>query len=485
MTGYSDEELLDALRDLGDELGERPAASDLREREGLPSVQTYRRRFGSWSNALEAAGYRPDPLTDEQCIEILQDLGGELGRTLTTDDVNERDDLPHVWTFQDRFGSWSAAIEAAGFDANVGTPIEDDELLDALEDLTRDLGRRPTERDMDEAGPYSSNAYRRHFGSWDDVLAELDMPPAPPRNRLSDRELITDLREFANYSGPGNVAAPSKRDMDADGPHSYNVYRERFGSWGAALVEAGLDPRRTVTAEDVIEEVRRVAAEAGLNPDGGPAPTVEDLAEYGDLSLFTVQREFDTWNEAVSAAGFVPNEGRPPYTEEYSDGEIVQMIRRVADELHETPTESQFDEMAAVSTTTVQQRFGSWHRALTLAGLRPRRQSPGGTPRGATGSVDVNRAPESSVDPRIDRVRIEAGGVPHILGVGDVITDRFSPLSDYRVFEITADSNALVPEWRVVTQPIAIDRPLTRTFYGDELEEWLGERHLMVRSVGR
>lgn len=41
----------------------------------------------------------------------------------------------------------------------------------------------------------------------------------------------------------------------------------------------------------------------------------------------------------------------------------------------------------------------------------------------------------------------------------------------------------IVPEaqWRVVTQPITIDRPLTRTFYGDELEEWLADRQLMIR----
>lgn len=482
MTTYTDDELLDSIRDLGEELGKRPAARDVRERDDLPSVQTYSHRFGSWSEALEAAGYRTGPLTDEDCVELIQDLADELGRTPTHSDVNDRDDFPHVWTFQDRFGSWSSALEAAGFDANPGTRIDEAELLDALEDLTRELGRRPTEQDMDDFGPYSGNAYRRHFGSWDDALEEINLPPAHPRNRVSNRELIADLRSFANYGGSGKTASPSKRETDENGPHSYNIYRERFGSWAAALVEAGLDPRQTITAEDVVEEIRNVASEAGRSETGSPAPTVEDLAEYGDISLHTVRREFDTWNDAVSAAGYIPNDGRPAYTEEYSDGELIQMIRRVADELHEVPTISQFEEHGAVGTTVIEQRFGSWHRALKLAGLRPRRQSPGGTPRGGTGSVDVNRGPGTPKDPRIDRIRIEADGVPHILSVGDVIVDQFSPLRDYRVLNITAESSALVPEWRIITQPIAIGKPLTRTFYGDELIDLLAESNALISS---
>lgn len=484
MTEYTDEDLLDGLRTLGEVVGGRPTVADLGERDDLPTYGTYRRRFGSWGEALEAAGFETGSVSKADCIEMLQDLAADLGRTPTHEDVNEREDLPHVWTFQDRFGSWSAALKAAGFGSNPGTPIDDETLLDELESLTRELGRVPSGRDMDEHGAFSENVYLRHFGAWDDALAELNLPPAPPRNRLSERELIEDLREYANYSGPGRTASPSKRQLNEDGPHPYNVYTDRFGSWPAALVQAGLDPRERLTPADVLTEIRRVAVEVGLDPDGSRAPTVEDLYEHGEISLHKVTTEFGNWNEAVSAAGFVPNEGRPTYSNEYSDADLLAEVRRVAGELHETPTLEEFETLSEVASTTFERRFGSWHRTLELAGLRPRRQSPGGTPRGASSAIERETAPGTPTDPRIDRVRItDTDGVLHIVAVDDVLVDELSPLKDYRVVSIDATPEALAPIWRVETQPVRLEKPLMRMFYGDELAERLSGRILFVRSA--
>ncbi|WP_268237553.1 homing endonuclease associated repeat-containing protein [Haloferax sulfurifontis] len=227
-----------------------------------------------------------------------------------------------------------------------------------------------------------------------------------------------------------------------------------------------------MTREDVLDEIRRVASELGLEP-GDAAPTVEDLSEHGEMSLHSILHHFDTWNGAVSAAGFTPNEGRPSYTPEYGDMDLLKEIRRVADEMAETPTTDEFESRSQVGTTTIEQRFGSWHRALKLAGLRPRRQSPGGTPRGSSTAVDVNRVVGGADAPRIDRVSISAGGTRHPVSVGDFILDKWSPLLSYEVVDIRVGTDALAPIWEVVTTPTDLEAPLTRTFYGDELAEWI------------
>lgn len=62
---YTDEELLAELRHLAAE-DEAPTQKEMRER-GAHSPTTYQRRFGSWSTALEAAGFetkRPGVIRD-------------------------------------------------------------------------------------------------------------------------------------------------------------------------------------------------------------------------------------------------------------------------------------------------------------------------------------------------------------------------------------------------------------------------------------
>ncbi|MEA3377393.1 MAG: hypothetical protein U9R72_14480, partial [Chloroflexota bacterium] len=53
------QELLEILREVGDELGHAPSMAELWEREDLPSPSTYKYRFGRWNDALREAGLRP------------------------------------------------------------------------------------------------------------------------------------------------------------------------------------------------------------------------------------------------------------------------------------------------------------------------------------------------------------------------------------------------------------------------------------------
>ena len=59
--GYTEEDLLDALRSFAAEHdGRPPTAPEADDPEtGLPTAATFARRFGSWNAAIAAAGFDP------------------------------------------------------------------------------------------------------------------------------------------------------------------------------------------------------------------------------------------------------------------------------------------------------------------------------------------------------------------------------------------------------------------------------------------
>lgn len=66
---YKKYELIDKLKDLADEIKRTPSSEDILSRHNFPSLSTYVRYFGSYSNACKAAGL------DENRINIFGNIG--------------------------------------------------------------------------------------------------------------------------------------------------------------------------------------------------------------------------------------------------------------------------------------------------------------------------------------------------------------------------------------------------------------------------
>lgn len=104
-------------------------------------------------------------IPDEKLIEDLQRVSIELRKAnLAMDDYREHGGHA-IDTLIERFGSWNAAKRKAGLPVTERN-VSAEELLFALRDLYDEMGRAPTEDDMDAHGPYSSTTYQRKFGSW-------------------------------------------------------------------------------------------------------------------------------------------------------------------------------------------------------------------------------------------------------------------------------------------------------------------------------
>ena len=150
---YTDEQILDALRDAAARLGRAPTMREFAADDATTiHPQTVVEHFGSWNAATREAGLVPRRFaTRAELLRLLRELGAELGRVPTARDLDERRRRgPSTSLYWHTFGSLTAALREAGFDV----PVGEERLERAVEHgaaLARRLGRLPKFADWAEA----------------------------------------------------------------------------------------------------------------------------------------------------------------------------------------------------------------------------------------------------------------------------------------------------------------------------------------------
>jgi len=156
--------------------------------------------------------------------------------------------------------------------------------------------------------------------------------------------------EFGEY--------PTTTTVREHGAYSLPTYYSRFESWDSVL-NAAFETSPGDDDEELLDEICRVAD----STDSDGAPTISEFNEHSDTSDSTIRRRFGSWNEAVTKAGFEPNQSGPG--PRYSDDELAAELRRLRDTVGHPPTKSDMDEQGAYASATYKNRFGSWMNALT------------------------------------------------------------------------------------------------------------------------
>ena len=150
---YSDEQILEQLRASAVRLGRSPT---MREFAADPEAgihpQTVIEHFGTWNAAKRAAGLTPRRfISREELLDQLRELGQELGRTPTARDLDvNRKRMASKSLIWHTFGSLTEALREAGFDV----PVGDEKLERAVENgavLAREIRRLPKMADWKEA----------------------------------------------------------------------------------------------------------------------------------------------------------------------------------------------------------------------------------------------------------------------------------------------------------------------------------------------
>jgi hypothetical protein len=90
------------------------------------------------------------------------------------------------------FDSWNKAVEAAGFQSNPkNVPVEgykrasEEELLEAIGNLWKKEGRRPTESLMNSSGTFSVRPYRKRWGTFSTAVDAYIQKYGEPSNVVS------------------------------------------------------------------------------------------------------------------------------------------------------------------------------------------------------------------------------------------------------------------------------------------------------------
>lgn len=367
----SDEALLAELQRVADVVGESPTVQEFRER-GEHADSTLRNRFGSWNEALEAAGLDGSGsqrhIPESTLIAEIQSVAEDVGQAPT---VAQMDTYGERWasTYQDRFGSWNAALEAAGFEPRTkgstsSQPVSREALRTELEDLAARLDKRPTRKNMDTDGEYAASTYAKRFGSWSEALETVGLP-RQPTTRIETAKLLQAIGDAAETVGQ----PPTVTQFQTHGEYSTNVVFDRFDSWDDALEAAGLDPEeRQTRAEsqkipkaELLNDIRRLA------DTSGDPPTLQEYREQGDYGAQTLYDRFGSWNAALEAAEF---ESRDPTTEASGEA-LLNELHRLSED-GQPPTVAMMRSEGNYWVSTYQDHFGSWKAALEAAGFEPR-----------------------------------------------------------------------------------------------------------------
>jgi len=295
------EELLAALRRLADEVDGTPTTAAMNDR-GEYSVAPYYRVFGSWSAAVQAAGIKPNRSRKERSTaELLAELRRLANGSDPPSQSQMNSDGAYVAeTYRAHFGSWTAALREAGLTPPTnGTRIPEADLCDALADLAGELDTTPSVTDMNDHGPYAASTYVNRFGSWDDALIAAGLTPNDRTDRIATETLLEALQQLAaDLDRP-----PSDQDMNDAGPYHASTYYRRFESWTAALEQAGIEPRadppaptNKIQTEALLTELRRLATAH----DSESPPTTTMMQKDGNYSPGTYVNRFGSWDSCTN-----------------------------------------------------------------------------------------------------------------------------------------------------------------------------------------
>jgi Homing endonuclease associated repeat len=353
-----------------------------REYPRWPSTAVVSSRFGSWNAALAAAGLpaKPAAYTDEEVIEALRDDARRLGRPPVRDEWQGRGPaVPGIGAVITHFGSWNGGLRAARLTVTREHGVWSRErVLAALRGDARRRGRTPVREDWSKAVRSRPNAgtVETLFGSWTAGLRAAGLQPNVERDKWTRETVLAALREFERELG----RQPTSSDVTRP-PAGYPnraVINRKLGSWGAACRALGwhAEPRVISSDKQMLDALNAAAGElgAGFPHEGYKAIS----AGRGWPSANAITARFGSWNAAREAAGLPVLR---PQRRDWNAEQLARALRSAARRLGRTPMAKDWNRMAPgfgwPHSATVMRRLGnrSWQQAIDSAGLERRSRS--------------------------------------------------------------------------------------------------------------
>lgn len=326
---YTNQELLKILYGVYCEQGQ-VKYTDFKANYGLPSGATYIKRFGSWNNAMKLANIPINQkkirgYSEEILINKFKEIVDFLGRIPTFNEVTNDKNFVSAGTVINYFDTYDNLVLACGFKHNTTNngKYKKNFLISEIQRFVEEFKRVPVQSDFEKLEGYPSRkTFTNHFGSFNKVIKLAGFEPlteskveigvkykSPEYRQFLLNELKRYVKEF------GHIPTTGDFENDDDFPNRNN-YRHVFGNWNNALREAELPLNSVSQYEDSFleSEFRRFVKEHGR------IPTYAEFNNSEYPSFWYYQHRFGSWNNAVIAYGYEPNDSNRKYYME--DGEV-------------------------------------------------------------------------------------------------------------------------------------------------------------------
>jgi hypothetical protein len=206
-----------------------------------------------------------------------------------------------------------------------GAPVSDEELIEDLRRVAELLGtERVSFSQYDHHGEYCAVTQAERFGSWNNAILRAGLTIYAPyglgKTRLSDEELIADLRRVAELLATENVTI---NQYDQYGKYNHVTQHRRFGTWNDAILRAGL----TISNRVIFSDVKLFENILTLWQHYGRQPSTRELASAPSFisTERPYRRRFGSWMNALRA--FV----------DYANGTGADATESKIEEATETP----------------------------------------------------------------------------------------------------------------------------------------------------
>ena len=335
---YTDEQLLQLLHDFKEKYGRVPSSTDIDKEEGYPRGGIYTYRFGSFQNALKLAGLKREKIkndrySDEYLIKCYKEIVNYYNRqpSLTEIDeyVKDKKNFPSARTFASRFNGIDNLHKLCGFEIDENRlSYQKEFLINELKRFYKENGRVPTSNEFDKAntGYPSRKTYNKYFGSFNNALILAGFTPR--KGRPKSKPMPEGIKEynkenlryffFKFIDEFGKV--PTVKEMEkTEGYPTRQAYRKVFGSWNQAMIEFGFEPRKMQYTD---EELKK--AFLSFVEKYGRIPSYKEFNNSEYPSFWCYQQRFGSWNNAVKAYGFDPNNEGLGFVYRFEDGELVK-----------------------------------------------------------------------------------------------------------------------------------------------------------------
>lgn len=379
--GYNREMLISLLQKLAKRLGHKPSRNDVvkASKAGTcASAKMYEKTFGTFNNAIIAAGF--DPLrrgtAEEIMLDELRAIVAELGHTPSYNEVNMAHKLgkcTSTATYIRRFGSLRDALNLVGSPMKNWHAYGKEELIRQLQALAKNLGRSPSIQDVSVARKRGECAhlgtFNINFGSHTAALRAAGLTPSHGVS-YSNAELIEQLRAMAKKLGRvPNTTDVQKQYRSTRTGAGVAVYTKRFGSFAAALQAAGLKDPKRIERRLVLNQLKRLIDSLGRRPSKDEVAAAQRAKTIPSNRI--ILKHFHTLGVALTDAGAPPSYRARRYSVE----ELKDVLRRYAKTLGHTPSVT---DLIALRTSTegpsinaFRGAFGSMVKAFAAAGLAP------------------------------------------------------------------------------------------------------------------